>query len=90
MCLFHSVFHLGVNAGQTRLCARKHLQCAAPHAQLHHGQQPTYASKCVSADSCIEKHFVPTWCVMLCDPEWNSEPRQDLNVSRPKINKSVS
>lgn len=43
--LVASVFHLGVHAGPTWLCAHKHLQRAAPHAQLHHGQQPTYASK---------------------------------------------
>lgn len=41
----HSVFHLGLHAGPTGLCAHEHLQRAAPHAQLHHGQQPTYASK---------------------------------------------
>lgn len=41
-----SVFHLGLDAGQTRRRSHKHLQCTAAHAQLHHGQQSTYASKC--------------------------------------------
>lgn len=45
LVFLRSVVHLGFNAGQTWLCTHKHLQRAAPHAQLHHGKQSTYASK---------------------------------------------
>lgn len=40
-----SVVQLGLHAGPARLRAHQHLQRAAPHAQLHHGQQPAYASE---------------------------------------------
>lgn len=57
VCLFHYsfLFHIRFHVGQDRHGAHEHVQRAAAHAQLHHGQQPAYASKC----SATPGHDIP-------------------------------
>lgn len=47
ICLFYYsfLFHIRFHVGQDGHGAHKHVQRAAAHAQLHHGQQPAYASE---------------------------------------------
>lgn len=69
ICLFYYsfLFHIRFHVGQDGHGAHKHVQRAAAHAQLHHGQQPAYASK----SSATPWHGIPSglggpWAVREC------------------------
>lgn len=46
ICLFYYsfLFHIRFHVGQDGHGAHEHVQRTAAHAQLHHGQQPAYAT----------------------------------------------
>lgn len=69
ICLFYYsfLFHIRFHVGQDGHGAHEHVQRAAAHAQLHHGQQPAYASEC----SATPGHHIPLgfsgpWAVWEC------------------------
>lgn len=69
ICLFYYsfLFHIRFHVGQDGHGAHEHVQRAAAHAQLHHGQQPAYASK----SSATPGHDIPwglgsPWAVWEC------------------------
>lgn len=45
-----SILYVRFHARATRHSPNQLLQCSAPHAQLHHGQQPAYASPSAQSD----------------------------------------
>lgn len=69
ICLFYYsfLFHIRFHVGQDGHGAHEHVQRAAAHAQLHHGQQPAYASKSSATPwQGIPTGFGGPWAVWEC------------------------